>query len=427
MILCNFLNSKCIILPKNQKQMLEKEVINFERTVIVGIVTQNQSEEKLTEYLDELEFLTFTAGGEVIKRFSQKLERPNPKTFLGTGKMDEISLFIKEKNISTVIFDDELSPSQQKNISKILDCKVLDRTNLILDIFAQRAETSYARTQVELAQCQYLLPRLSGMWTHLERQKGGIGLRGPGETEIETDRRIVRDRIALLKEKIKTIDKQMSVQRGNRGAMVRVALVGYTNVGKSTLMNVISKSEVFVENKLFATLDTTVRKVVIKNLPFLLSDTVGFIRKLPTQLVDSFKSTLDEVREADLLLHVVDISHSDFEEHINSVNQILQDIKSNDKPTIMVFNKIDAFKNQQIDADDLITEKTTKHYTLEEWKTTWMNNVGEKNTLFISATNKENFEEFREKVYESVRKIHITRFPYNKFLYPDYKDAVEKE
>lgn len=407
--------------------MLEKEVINFERTVIVGIVTQNQSEEKLTEYLDELEFLTYTAGGEVIKRFSQKLERPNPKTFLGTGKMDEISLFIKEKNISTVIFDDELSPSQQKNISKILDCKVLDRTNLILDIFAQRAETSYARTQVELAQCQYLLPRLSGMWTHLERQKGGIGLRGPGETEIETDRRIVRDRIALLKEKIKTIDKQMAVQRGNRGAMVRVALVGYTNVGKSTLMNVISKSEVFVENKLFATLDTTVRKVVIKNLPFLLSDTVGFIRKLPTQLVDSFKSTLDEVREADLLLHVVDISHPDFEEHINSVNQILQDIKSNDKPTIMVFNKIDAFKNQKIDEDDLITEKTTKHYTLEEWKTTWMNNVGEKNTLFISATNKENFEEFREKVYESVRKIHITRFPYNKFLYPDYKDAVEKE
>ena len=407
--------------------MLEKEIINFEKTVIVGIVTQNQNEEKLTEYLDELEFLTYTAGGEVIKRFSQKLEKPNPKTFLGTGKMDEISSYIKEKHISTVIFDDELSPSQQKNISKILDCKVLDRTNLILDIFAQRAETSYARTQVELAQCQYLLPRLSGMWTHLERQKGGIGLRGPGETEIETDRRIVRDRIALLKEKIKTIDKQMSVQRGNRGAMVRVALVGYTNVGKSTLMNVISKSEVFVENKLFATLDTTVRKVVIKNLPFLLSDTVGFIRKLPTQLVDSFKSTLDEVREADLLLHVVDISHPDFEEHISSVNQILQDIKSNDKPTIMVFNKIDAFKNQEIEADDLITEKTTKHYTLDEWKTTWMNNVGEKNTLFISATNKENFEEFREKVYESVRKIHITRFPYNKFLYPDYKDAVEKE
>ncbi|PJE39525.1 MAG: GTPase HflX [Flavobacterium sp.] len=406
--------------------MLEKEIINFERTVLVGIITQTQSEEKLKEYLDELEFLTFTAGGEVIKRFSQKLERPNPKTFLGTGKIDEINLYIKENTISTVIFDDELSPSQQKNLSKILDCKILDRTNLILDIFAQRAETSYARTQVELAQCQYLLPRLSGMWTHLERQKGGIGLRGPGETEIETDRRIVRDRIALLKDKIKTIDKQMAVQRSNRGAMVRVALVGYTNVGKSTLMNVISKSEVFVENKLFATLDTTVRKVVIKNLPFLLSDTVGFIRKLPTQLIESFKSTLDEVREADLLLHVVDISHPDFEEHIDSVNQILQDIKSNDKPTIMVFNKIDAYKHLVIEADDLITEKTTKHYTLEEWKTTWMHNVGEKNALFISATNKENFEEFREKVYEAVREIHITRFPYNKFLYPDYKDALEE-
>ncbi len=405
--------------------MLEKEVINFERTVIVGIVTQQQNEEKLNEYLDELAFLTFTAGGEVIKRFFQKLERPNPKTFLGTGKMDEINYYIKENNISTVIFDDELSPSQQKNISKILDCKVLDRTNLILDIFAQRAETSYARTQVELAQCQYLLPRLSGMWTHLERQKGGIGLRGPGETEIETDRRIVRDRIALLKEKIRTIDKQMSVQRSNRGAMVRVALVGYTNVGKSTLMNVISKSEVFVENKLFATLDTTVRKVVIKNLPFLLSDTVGFIRKLPTQLIESFKSTLDEVREADLLLHVVDISHPDFEEHIASVNQILQDIKSNNKPVIMVFNKIDAYQHLVIESDDLITEKTSKHYTLEEWKATWMGTVGEKNALFISATNKENFEEFREKVYEAVREIHITRFPYNKFLYPDYKDAIE--
>jgi len=406
--------------------MLEKETIKFEKTVIVGIVTQNQNEEKLTEYLDELEFLTFTAGGEVVKRFSQKMERPNPKTFLGTGKMDEISIYVKENDITTVIFDDELSPSQQKNISKILvECKVLDRTNLILDIFAQRAETSYARTQVELAQCIYLLPRLSGMWTHLERQKGGIGMRGPGETEIETDRRIVRDRIALLKDKIKVIDKQMSVQRGNRGAMVRVALVGYTNVGKSTLMNVISKSEVFVENKLFATLDTTVRKVVIKNLPFLLSDTVGFIRKLPTQLVDSFKSTLDEVREADLLLHVVDISHADFEEHIASVNQILDDIKSGDKPTIMVFNKIDAYKHLTIDHDDLITEKTTKHYTLDEWKSTWMSKMGEDKALFISAVNKENFEEFREKVYEAVREIHITRFPYNKFLYPDYHEAPE--
>jgi GTP-binding protein HflX len=407
--------------------MLEKETIHFEKTVIVGIITQNQSEEKLTEYLDELEFLTFTAGGEVVKRFFQKMERPNPKTFLGTGKMEEINHYVKEHAISTVIFDDELSPSQQKNITKILDCKVLDRTNLILDIFAQRAETSYARTQVELAQCQYLLPRLSGMWTHLERQKGGIGMRGPGETEIETDRRIVRDRIALLKDKIKIIDKQMSVQRSNRGAMVRVALVGYTNVGKSTLMNVISKSEVFVENKLFATLDTTVRKVVIKNLPFLLSDTVGFIRKLPTQLVDSFKSTLDEVREADLLLHVVDISHPDFEDHIASVNQTLLDIKSNEKPTIMVFNKIDAYQNLTIDEDDLITEKTKRHYTLEEWKQTWMSDVGEKNALFISATHKENLEVFRERVYEAVRQIHITRFPYNKFLYPDYKDVIENE
>lgn len=408
--------------------MLEKETINFEKTAIVGIVTQNQSEEKLKEYLDELEFLTYTAGGEVVKRFSQKMERPNPKTFVGTGKIEEIHLFVKENEISTLVFDDELSPSQQKNISKIItECKILDRTHLILDIFAQRAETSYARTQVELAQCQYLLPRLSGMWTHLERQKGGIGMRGPGETEIETDRRIVRDRIALLKDKIKAIDKQMGTQRGNRGAMVRVALVGYTNVGKSTLMNAVGKSDVFVENKLFATLDTTVRKVVIKNLPFLLSDTVGFIRKLPTQLVDSFKSTLDEVREADLLLHVVDISHPEFEDHIASVNQTLLDIKANDKPVIMVFNKIDAFKHLTIDDDDLMTEKTPRHFTLEEWKSTWMSRVGEENALFISATNKENFEEFRERVYEAVRHIHITRFPYNKFLYPDYKDAVEKE
>ena len=408
--------------------MLEKEVINFEKTAIVGIVTQNQSEEKLNEYLDELEFLTFTAGGQVVKRFSQKMERPNPKTFVGTGKIEEIHLFVKENEISTLVFDDELSPSQQKNISKIItECKILDRTHLILDIFAQRAETSYARTQVELAQCIYMLPRLSGLWTHLERQKGGIGMRGPGETEIETDRRIVRDRIALLKDKIKAIDKQMGTQRGNRGSMVRVALVGYTNVGKSTLMNAVGKSDVFVENKLFATLDTTVRKVVIKNLPFLLSDTVGFIRKLPTQLVDSFKSTLDEVREADLLLHVVDISHPEFEDHIASVNQTLLDIKANDKPVIMVFNKIDAYKHLTIDEDDLMTEKTTRHYTLEEWKSTWMSRVGEQNALFISATQKENFEEFRERVYEAVRQIHITRFPYNKFLYPDYKDAIEKE
>jgi len=405
--------------------MLEKEVIDFEKSIVVGIVTQNQSEEKLNEYLDELEFLTFTAGGTVVKRFSQKMDKPNPKTFVGSGKLEEIKYYIKDNDIKTVIFDDELTPSQSKNVTKELDCKVLDRTNLILDIFAQRAETSYARTQVELAQCQYLLPRLTGMWTHLERQKGGIGMRGPGETEIETDRRIVRDRISLLKDKIKVIDKQMATQRSNRGAMVRVALVGYTNVGKSTLMNAVGKSDVFVENKLFATLDTTVRKTVIKNLPFLLSDTVGFIRKLPTQLVESFKSTLDEVREADLLLHVVDISHPDFEDHIASVNEILQDIKSADKPTIMVFNKIDAYQSVYFDENDLSVEKTTKHYTLEDWKQTWMSKLGENNTLFISATEKANFEEFREKVYEAVREIHITRFPYNKFLYPDYKDAIE--
>ena len=407
--------------------MLEVEKHNFEKTAIVGLVTQNQSEEKLNEYLDELEFLTFTAGGEVVKRFSQKTDKPHPKTFVGTGKLEEIKTYIKEHGTDSVIFDDELTPSQQKNITRELDCKVLDRTNLILDIFAQRAETSYARTQVELAQCQYLLPRLTGMWTHLERQRGGIGMRGPGETEIETDRRIVRDRISLLKEKIKVIDKQMSTQRGNRGAMVRVALVGYTNVGKSTLMNAVGKSEVFVENKLFATLDTTVRKTVIKNLPFLLSDTVGFIRKLPTQLVDSFKSTLDEVREADLLLHVVDISHPEFEDHIAAVNKILLDIKSADKPTIMVFNKIDAYKYVKIDENDETIEKTTKNFSLQDWKNTWMSKLGENNTLFISATEKENFEAFREIVYEAVRKIHISRFPYNKFLYPDYKDVIEDE
>ena len=407
--------------------MLEVEKHIFERTAIVGLITQNQNEEKLNEYLDELEFLTFTAGGEVVKRFWQKTDKPHPKTFVGTGKLEEIKTYIKEYDINSVIFDDELTPSQQKNITKELDCKVLDRTNLILDIFAQRAETSYARTQVELAQCQYLLPRLTGMWTHLERQRGGIGMRGPGETEIETDRRIVRDRISLLKEKIKIIDKQMSTQRGNRGAMVRVALVGYTNVGKSTLMNAVGKSEVFVENKLFATLDTTVRKTVIKNLPFLLSDTVGFIRKLPTQLVDSFKSTLDEVREADLLLHVVDISHREFEDHIAAVNKILLDIKSADKPTIMVFNKIDAYKYVKIDESDETVEKTPKNFSLEDWKNTWMSKLGENNTLFISATEKENFEAFREKVYEAVRTIHISRFPYNKFLYPDYKDVIEEE
>ena len=400
--------------------MLEKQQTTFEKTVIVGMISPSQSEEKLNEYLDELEFLTQTAGGEVSKRFSQKLDKPNPKTFLGTGKIDEIATFVKNFDVKTVIFDDELTPAQQKNLNKIFDVKVLDRTNLILDIFAQRAQTSYARTQVELAQYQYLLPRLSGMWTHLERQRGGIGMRGPGETEIETDRRIVRDRIALLKDKIKIIDKQMSVQRGNRGAMVRVALVGYTNVGKSTLMNTISKSEVFVENKLFATLDTTVRKVVIGNLPFLLSDTVGFIRKLPTQLIESFKSTLDEVREADLLLHVVDITHPDFEHHIQSVNDILQDIQSQNKPTLMVFNKIDAYKPQPLNDDEL--EKTAKNFNISELKNTWMSKLGEESTIFISAIEKSNFEEFRKRVYDLVRKIHITRFPYNNFLFPDYED-----
>lgn len=407
--------------------MLEKETIIYERAILVGIITQNQSEEKLNEYLDELEFLTQTAGGEVEKRFTQKTDKPNPKTFVGTGKLEEIDLYIKEHNIDTVIFDDELSPAQQKNLTRFLNCKVLDRTNLILDIFAQRAQTSYARTQVELAQFQYLLPRLTGMWTHLERQRGGIGMRGPGETEIETDRRIVRDRIALLKEKLRTIDRQMSVQRGNRGAMVRVALVGYTNVGKSTLMNAIGKSDVFVENKLFATLDTTVRKVVIKNLPFLLSDTVGFIRKLPTQLVESFKSTLDEVREADLLLHVVDISHVDFEDHIESVNLILKEIKSDDKPTLMIFNKIDAYKPEVFDEEDLMIERTSKHYSIEEWKKTWMSKVGAHNTVFISATEKSNFEELKQKVYESVRQIHIMRFPYNNFLYPEYEENESNE
>ena len=396
--------------------MLEQINLTYEKVVLVGIINQIQTEEKSKEYLDELEFLTYTAGGEVLKRITQKLDVPNPKTFIGTGKMEEVQQFVEENEVGTVIFDDELTPAQQKNIERILKAKILDRTGLILDIFAQRAQTSYSRTQVELAQYEYLLPRLTGLWTHLERQRGGIGMRGPGETEIETDRRIVRDRIALLKKKLTAIDKQMATQRSNRGALVRVALIGYTNVGKSTLMNVISKSEVFAENKLFATLDTTVRKVVIENLPFLLSDTVGFIRKLPTQLIESFKSTLDEVREADLLLHVVDISHPNFEEHIQSVNQILAEIHSADKPTIMVFNKIDAYTNEEIAEDDLATERTKKHFTLDEWKQTWMQRMG-RDVLFISALNKNNLEEFREVVYEKVKEIHITRFPFNNFLY----------
>ena len=396
-----------------------------ENVILVGVITQEQNEEKSNEYLDELEFLALTAGGKVVKRFLQKMSKPDSKTYIGSGKLDEIATYMTVHNIETIIFDDELSPSQGRNIERILDCKILDRTNLILDIFAQRAQTSYAKTQVELAQCQYLLPRLTRLWTHLDKQKGGIGMRGPGETEIETDRRIVRDKINVLNKKLKTIDKQMAVQRKNRGKMVRVALVGYTNVGKSTLMNVISKSDVFAENKLFATLDTTVRKVVIKNIPFLLTDTVGFIRKLPTQLVESFKSTLDEVREADLLLHVVDISHKNFEDHIASVNTILTDIKCNNKPTLMVFNKIDAYTHETIDKDDLITKKSKVHYTLNEWENTWMNST-DNQAIFISALNKNNLEAFKEVTYDAVKTIHKTRFPYHDYLYTEYDENGEK-
>ena len=396
--------------------MIEAKSLTLENTVIVGIINIRQDETQSKEYLDELAFLAYTAGGMVLKRFIQKMRIPNPKTFIGSGKMSEVEHFVSENEVTTVVFDDELTPAQQGNIEKILRCKILDRTGLILDIFAQRAQTSYARTQVELAQYEYLLPRLKGLWTHLERQRGGIGMRGPGETEIETDRRIVRDKISLLKKKLITIDKQMTIQRGNRGALVRVALVGYTNVGKSTLMNVIAKSDVFAENKLFATLDTTVRKVVIDNLPFLLSDTVGFIRKLPTQLVESFKSTLVEVQEADLLLHVVDISHHNFEEQIQSVNQILSEIKSIDKPTLMVFNKIDAYLAEPWDESNLLAKRTSKHYSIEEWERTWMHRVNDR-ALFISALKKENLDAFRKRVYAEIRKIHITRFPYNHFLY----------
>ncbi len=398
--------------------MIEQKSLDVEKTVLVGVINSKQDSEKSKEYMDELAFLAYTAGGKVSTRFTQKIDPPNPKTFIGSGKMQEVIDYVKSNDISSVIFDDELTPAQQGNIEKLLKCKILDRTGLILDIFAQRAQTSYARTQVELAQYEYLLPRLKGLWNHLERQRGGIGMRGPGETEIETDRRIVRDKITLLKKKLVTIDKQMATQRGNRGALIRVALVGYTNVGKSTLMNVVSKSKVFAENKLFATLDTTVRKVVIGNLPFLMSDTVGFIRKLPTQLVESFKSTLDEVQEADLLLHVVDISHPNFEEHIESVNQILKEIKSLDKPTLMVFNKIDAYEAEPWDDTELIEERGSKHYSIDEWKQTWFHKANG-NALFISALNKENLDEFRKRVYAEVRKIHITRFPYNHFLYPE--------
>ena len=406
--------------------MLDKKEHQYEKAVLIGLVTQNQSEEKLDEYLDELEFLALTAGATVDKRFIQKLTQPDPKTFIGSGKAQEIKEYVKTNGIGTVIFDDELSPSQLKNLGKEMEeVKILDRTNLILDIFAQRAQTSYARTQVELAQYQYLLPRLSKMWTHLDKQKGGIGMRGPGETEIETDRRIIRDRISLLKEKLKTIDKQMATQRQNRGKMVRVALVGYTNVGKSTLMNAISKSDVFAEDKLFATLDTTVRKVVIGNVPFLLTDTVGFIRKLPTQLVESFKSTLDEVREADLLIHVVDISHESFEDQLNSVNQTLMEINAHQKPMIMVFNKIDAFAYEKKDDDDL-TPETRKNISLEEWMKTWMSK-SQYPTVFISALNKENFPEMKKMMYDEVLKIHTARFPYNDFLFEYHDEEGEVE
>jgi len=396
--------------------MIEKSSVSLERTVLVGIITLNQPKHVLEEYLNELNFLTYTAGGTVIKRFTQKMNSPDPKTFLGKGKMDELSTYIKIHDINSVIFDDELSPAQQANVEKFLKCKIVDRTGLILDIFAQRAQTSYARNQVELAQYQYILPRLKGLWTHLERQKGGIGMRGPGETEIETDRRIVRNKINLLKKKLVTIDKQMSTQRGNRGSLVRVALVGYTNVGKSTLMNSISKAKVFAEDKLFATLDTTVRKVVIENMPFLLTDTVGFIRKLPTQLVDSFKSTLTEITEADLLVHVVDISHSNFNDHIESVNLILNEINSSDKPLIMVFNKTDKFmENKELieDVNDMDYEKNS----IESLKKSLRKKYDK--IFFMSALNKDDINNFRRDVYKEIRKIHITRFPYNAFLYPD--------
>ncbi len=385
-----------------------------ESAVIVGIITQEQTEEQVQEYLNELKFLAHTAGAVVKKQFTQKRNTPDNKTFVGSGKFNEIKSFIKAEKIDVIIFDDELSPSQLRNIEKDLECKVLDRTNLILDIFASRARTSHAKTQVELAQYEYLMPRLRGMWTHLERQKGGIGLRGPGEKEIETDRRIVRDKITLLKEKLKKIDKQKAVQRKNRGKLVRVALVGYTNVGKSTLTNLLSKSDIFAENKLFATLDTTVRKVVIENLPFLIADTVGFIRKLPHHLVESFKSTLDEVRESDLLIHVVDVSHPNFEEQIDVVNKTLAEIGAGNKKTFTVFNKIDNYKYTKKDEDDL-TPVTKENYSLEELKKMWF--AKEKDSVFISAKKKLNVVALKEKIYADVVKIHKIRYPYNDFLY----------
>lgn len=386
-----------------------------EKAVLVGVISSRQTEAQAREYLDELAFLAETAGAETCGRFLQKIDTPNPKTFVGSGKIEEIKQFITEREIGLVIFDDELSPSQLRNIERTLECKILDRSNLILDIFAKRAQTAHAKTQVELAQYQYLLPRLTRMWTHLERQKGGIGMRGPGETQIETDRRIIKQKIALLKEKLKDIDKTMSIQRSNRGQLVRVALVGYTNVGKSTLMNLLSKSEVFAENKLFATLDTTVRKVVIDNLPFLLSDTVGFIRKLPTMLVESFKSTLDEVREADILLHVVDISHPNFEEHFHVVNETLAEIDGSDKPTIVVFNKIDALRFLP-EEEFMVDEEGNRVYGLEELKRMWMARLDDQ-CVFISAAKKDNIEELKTMVYTKVKEIFQVRYPYNNFLY----------
>ncbi|KRO89579.1 MAG: GTPase HflX [Bacteroidetes bacterium] len=397
--------------------MIEKNNVSLERTVIVGVITLKQTKSVLEEYLNELSFLTFTAGGEVIKRFTQKLTSPDSKTFLGKGKMEELAAFINTNDINSVIFDDELTPAQQLNIEKFLKCKIVDRTGLILDIFAQRAKTSSARNQVELAQYQYILPRLKGLWTHLERQKGGIGMRGPGETEIETDRRIVRDKITLLKKKLVVIDKQMSTQRGNRGSLVRVALVGYTNVGKSTLMNSISKAEVFAEDKLFATLDTTVRKVVIENMPFLLTDTVGFIRKLPTQLIDSFKSTLTEITEADLLIHVVDIAHPNYEDHIDSVNTILNEIGSGEKPMIMLFNKIDKYVNDKENIKD-INDIDYQDKSLNTLKSSLSKKYNQK-AYFISALSKKDVRELKTNFYKEIREIHVTRFPYNAFLYPD--------
>ncbi|MBP1674802.1 MAG: GTP-binding protein HflX [Bacteroidetes bacterium] len=387
-----------------------------ERAILIGLIYPGLDENQSREYLAELSFLTETAGAEPVNTFVQRLAIPDPKTFVGSGKIAEIAAYVAENKVNLAIFDDELSPVQLRNIENSLGCRVLDRTNLILDIFAKRARTSHARTQVELAQYQYLLPRLTGMWTHLERQRGGIGLRGPGETEIETDRRIIRDKIALLKTRLKKIDMQMATQRKNRGKMVRVALVGYTNVGKSTIMNLLSKSDLFAENKLFATLDATVRKVVIGNLPFLLSDTVGFIRKLPHDLVESFKSTLDEVRESDLLLHIVDISHPGFEEQINVVNETLRDLGSADKPLIVVFNKIDSFSYSAKDEDDL-TPATRENYSLYDLKKSWMASDKNHKTIFISAKTKENLDEFRKLLYEEVKRIHITRYPYNDFLF----------